>query len=113
VQMLVAWRDDGFWTLLWRRVLWSLMMWPRGPMPPRGFVGQVSTLSPDTELAENRHVLIHLTKSHIIDAVQLWRLTFALTTSQLAIRPYRSGKSSAFSGRSSAASGAVTSRVQT
>ena len=38
----VAWRTDGFWTLLW---LWISLRWTSGRLrswPPRGFVGAAS-----------------------------------------------------------------------
>lgn len=40
--MLVAWRDDGFWTLTWLRCWYHLRHGRMQSLPGAGFVGQES-----------------------------------------------------------------------
>lgn len=103
--MLVAWRDDGFWTLLWRRILWTFKLWPRGLMPPRGFVGQASSLFQATDLSNSKRKRIRLTRLASTGDAPRWRLTFVLVTSLHPQRPLASGLSSERFGRTSAGSG--------
>lgn len=72
---LVAYRDAGFWSQLSRVLLWKLRLWPKGSLPPKEFVGQVSSLYRGTELRASKRKQIHLSRLAITDVVRLWRLT--------------------------------------
>jgi len=94
VKMLVAYRDAGFWSQLWRRLLWPLKLWPRSTLlPPQGFVGQVSLSSRGSVPVGLKRKQIQLTRGAIIDAARLWRLTCVWVTRQPAQHRPQSGTS--------------------
>ena len=73
--MLVAWRDDGFWTLI---LLRCSLIWKRGridQLPGRGFVGRESSSFRDTGAKHARLRLTRMRRLRYISGARLWRLT--------------------------------------
>jgi len=56
-------------------LLWKLKLWPKPPLPPRGFVGQVSSSFRGIELRHSKRRQIQLTRLATTGAARLWRLT--------------------------------------
>jgi len=76
--MCVAYRDDGFWPLLWFLFCYRLKRGRLKTFPPPGFVGLVSTSSrvgdaPQFRLSSFR--MHRLQRTHVTSHVPLWRLT--------------------------------------
>jgi len=90
-RILTAYRDDGYWTQLLAVFLWKLTSWPRGPWPPRGFVGQVSSSFRGSELVGLKKRRIQLSRLASTEHAQLWRLICVWETSQPASRLSGSG----------------------
>ncbi len=78
---LAAYRDGGFWTLLWQ-AFWSAWTNKRGgSFPPRGFVGLGSSSSQATDLYFCRLKSIRLRRRRYTRAAPRWRLTLEWATS--------------------------------
>ena len=111
--ILVAWRDDGFWSLLWLRFLFGWMGWRPRHLPPRGFVGRASGSLAGTgvQLLSARLTRRSL-KASTPDA-PAWRLTCEWVINQPASRLRNYGRSSARIGNDSEAVGAAGSLPRT
>ncbi len=109
----VAYRDDGFWTLLWQ-ICWSILKrGRRGSFPPRGFVGAGSTSSVATDLHSSKLKSIHLRRRACTHDAHLWRLTLGWETYPPPSRQLKYGRFSHPTGRRLAAAGVGASRRRT
>ena len=89
---VAAYRDAGFWTLLWQ-ICWSTLTDGRpGSFPPRGFVGQGSLSSVASDLRYCKLSSIRLRRLHYTHAAPRWRLTFEWETSPPVLRQWRRGR---------------------
>ena len=103
--MLVIYRDDGFWTLLWLALSFHLRpLRNRSSLPP-GFVAQVSGSFPDIVARSGRPRSIHLHRVHFTQNARLWRLTLAWGDPIHAQRAENSGASSGGNGNCSPGDG--------
>jgi hypothetical protein len=73
--MLVAWRDDGFWTLLLLRCWFHLRHGLIRKLPGPGFVGRESESFRGTGARHARLLSTRLRRSHSTFDARLWRLT--------------------------------------
>jgi len=92
--MLVAWRDDGFWTLLWLAGWLLLTGGRRRDLPPPGFVGQVSGSLAVIEPRHFKRFLMTLSRTLYTSPAPPWRLTCVWERSRLLSRQLRLGPSS-------------------
>jgi len=73
--MLVAYRDDGFWTQLWFVCSKTLTGGLKIDLPGPGFVGRGSLSFLDTGRRRFRLLSIRMRRTHSIYDAHLWRLT--------------------------------------
>ena len=73
--IVVAWRTDGFWILLWLRIWFSLTSGRSRSVPPRGFVGTASGSSRATGLQGYKLLSTRLRRDRSTRDAPLWRLT--------------------------------------
>ena len=71
----VAWRTDGFWTLLWLRIWWFLTSGHIKSFPPKGFVGTASTSFRGTAMRDIRLSSTRLHRGPSTPGVPRWQLT--------------------------------------
>ena len=110
---LAAYRDGGFWTLLWQ-ICWSAWTNKRGgTFPPRGFVGLDSSSFRVTDLHSCKLKSIRLRRRHYTHAAPRWRLTLEWETSPLLSRLPNGGRSWVWYGESWGDGGAAGLRRQT
>lgn len=110
--MLVIYRDDGFWTLLWLRCWFILAGGRLNRLPGYGFVGQESSSfrAPGPQRVKLR--LTRMRRLHSTPGARLWRLTCVWDRSpELAPRQYGTGSVPA--GSLLAAAGEGISRPET
>jgi len=107
--MLVAWRDDGFWTLLWLAAWLTLTGGRKRDLPPPGFVGQVFGSLAVIEPRHFKRRLMTLSRTHFTSPAPRWQLTCVWERSRLLSRGLRLGPSSAGVGDSPRADGGVDS----
>ncbi len=96
--MLVAWRDDGFWTLIWLRCLYHLRHGVIANLPGAGFIGQESKSFRATEATYARLKSTRMHRVRSTPDAPLWRLICsweAYPSSQIML----SGNSSVDDGR--------------
>jgi len=93
--MLVAWRDDGFWTLLWLAAWLLLTGGRRNDLPPRGFVGQISGSLAVIGPRHFKRGSMTLSRTLYMSPAPAWRLTCVWERSRLLSRGLRLGPSSA------------------
>jgi hypothetical protein len=72
--MLVAWRDDGYWTLTWLRWSYRLRHGRMSNLPGPGFVGQESSSFRDTGAKYARLQSTRLHRIASTPGAPLWRL---------------------------------------
>jgi len=102
---LAAYRDDGFWTLVWQICLFG---WKAGRLqsfPPRGFVGRGSLSLAATVQRLARLKSIRLYRAHYTPTVPRWRLICEWETPQPALPPRKYGHFWGRSGRPSGVDG--------
>lgn len=92
--MRMAYRDGGFFTLIWLAVSFVLRPGLSATYPPRGFVGLVSSLSLATDPRPYRLSSIALRALPFTLAGQRWRLTLGWEISPRRRRPAKSGQPS-------------------
>jgi len=92
--MLVAWRDDGFWTLLWLAGWLLLTGGRRRDLPPPGFVGQISGSLAVIEPRHFKRFLMTLSRTLYTSPAPAWRLTCVWERSRLLSRQILLGPSS-------------------
>jgi len=93
--MLVCYRDDGFWTLLWYACFRRLIGGPLSDLPGKGFVGQVSASFQATGARRARLTSTRMRRIHSTDDARLWRLTCVWEVSKDSAQT----QSGSFSGR--------------
>lgn len=93
--MLVAWRDDGFWTLLWLAAWLGLTGGRRRDLPPPGFVGQISGSLAVIEPRHFKRFSMTLSRTRFTAPAPAWRLTCVWERSRLLSRQILLGPSSA------------------
>jgi len=71
----VAWRSDGFWTLLWLRILFYLTSGRRRSFPPKGFVGTASLSSVDIAHPICKLLSTRMRQEAYTPGARVWRLT--------------------------------------
>jgi len=71
----VAWRSDGFWTLLWLRIWFYLTSGRRRSFPPPGFVGVASTSLVATDHRSYKLLSTRMRQEAFTPGARLWRLT--------------------------------------
>jgi len=96
--MLVAWRDDGFWTLLWLAAWLTLTGGRKRDLPPRGFVGQISGSLAVIEPRHFKRWSTTLSRTRFTSPAPAWRLTCVWERSRLLSRGLRLGPSSVDAG---------------
>jgi len=104
--MLAAYRDGGFWTLVWQICSFG---WKAGRLqsfPPRGFVGRGSLSSAATVQRLARLASIRLYRNRYIPTAPRWRLTCVWEIPQPAQLPRKYGHFWGRSGRPSEDDGA-------
>jgi len=111
--IVAAYRDGGFWTLLWQICSSAWTRKQSGSFPPRGFVGLGSSSSVVSDLAGCKLSSIRLRRRASTRSAPRWRLTLEWETHQRLLQRLKSGRSSAPSGGGWAEGGAVTSRRPT
>ncbi len=110
---VAAYRDAGFWTLLWQ-ICWSIWSDGRpGSFPPRGFVGLGSLSSVAGDLRYCKLKWVRLRRRHYTRAAPRWRLTLGWETFPPALRVWRRGRFLPLIGSRSADGGAGASRHPT
>jgi len=112
-QILAAYRDDGFSTLLSLICSSDSTMMLREGFPPRGFVGQASVLSAATDLDSYKLRSIQLRPTPSIHVAHLWRLTLGWEISQRPLPLLKLGPYSGGSGRRSGGAGGERSLLPT
>jgi len=98
--MLVAWRDDGLWTLLWRAAWLLLTGGRKNDLPPPGFVGQISGLLADIGPRNIKRGSMTLSRTHFTPPAPAWRLTCVWDNHQRFPRTRPSGRYSVGGGGS-------------
>jgi len=88
---LAAFRDDGFWTLVWQICSFALKRGRLKSFPPRAFVGRASLSYPATVHQLSRLSSIRMYRNRYIPAAPRWRLTCEWETPQPAQLPPRYG----------------------
>lgn len=107
--MLVAWRDGGFWSLLWLAGWLLLTGGRKNDLPPPGFVGQVCGSLVDIEPRNLRKGSMTLSRTLSTSPAPQWRLTCVWESSRRPLHPQSSGRSSAVVGVSPPGVGGVAS----
>jgi len=96
--MLVAWRDDGFWTLLFLAGWLILTGGRKRDLPPPGFAGQISGSLAVIEPRHFKRRLMTLYRTHSTPPAPAWQLTCVWERSRLLSRGLRLGPSSVGAG---------------
>jgi len=103
----VAFRTDGFWTLVWLRIWFFLTSGRRRSMPPAGFVGRAYLSSAVTARPICKLLSTRMRREAYTPTAHLWRLTCEWQIGPPGKRSRKSGRSSGSAGNSWATGGAV------